>query len=158
HGEATLGALMQLTGVGNGAMGGPGGVMMNGPGGNSQAAMLLVQKLQMQYNTPERQRDVLAVHILEDIGTPEARQTLAKLAKGAPGVELTTASQAALEHLSAAGKERPRQITAERLWIDLGSDDAMQAFKAMCSLVAVPEQAAAVVRKELKPAPVIEDK
>src|SRR5579883_27655 len=161
HGEAALGALTQMTG-GNAAMGGGGMggrvVMMGGPGGNSQAAMVLAQKLQMQYNTPERQRDVLAVHILEEIGTTEARQTLAKLAKGAPGVELTTASQAALDHLAAAVKERPRQTTLEQLWIELGNDDAMRAFKAMCGLAAAPEQAAAVLRKELKPAPVIEDK
>ena len=57
----------------------------------------------MSLLTPERQRDVLAVHLLEEIGTPEARQTLAKLSKGAPGVELTTAAQAVLDHLTALG-------------------------------------------------------
>ena len=54
-----------------------------------------MQKLLAKYNTPERQHDALAVGILEDIGTPEARQILSKLAKGAPGVGVTTAAKAA---------------------------------------------------------------
>jgi HEAT repeat protein len=163
HGEAALGALLQMNGGGgNGGMGGMPGMpvmgVMVGPGGNNQAAMLLMQKLQMLYNTPERQRDVLAVSILEEIGTPEARQTLTKLSKGAPGVGLTTASKAALDHLAAAAKERPRPAAPEQLWTDLGSDDAARAFRAMCILSATPEEAAALVRKELKPVPVVEDK
>ncbi len=34
--------------------------------------MLLMQKLQAQFNSPERQRDLRAVHILEEIGTAQA--------------------------------------------------------------------------------------
>lgn len=159
HGEAALGALLQQTGGGNAANGGmPPGVIVNGMGGNNQAAMLLLQKLQAQYKTPERQRDVLAVHVLEEIGTPEARQTLAKLAKGAPGVELTSASKAALDHVAAAVKEQPRQAAPEQLWTDLGSDDAARAFQTLCRLVAAPDRAVALLRKELKPVAVIEER
>jgi hypothetical protein len=159
HGEAALGALTQMNGGGNPAVAGmaPGMVMPGMPGGN-QAAMLLLQKLQVQYNTPERQRDVLAVGILQEIGTPEARQTLSKLSKGAPGVGLTTASKAALDHLAAAVKERPQQATSEQLWNDLGSDDAARAFRAMCALSATPQEGAALLRKQLKPVPVVEEK
>jgi WD40 repeat protein len=164
HGEAALGALLQAGGGGgNPAMGGgaamPGmpGMVVMAPGGANQATMLLMQKLQLQYSTPERQRDVLAVGILEEIGTREARQTLSKLSKGAPGVNLTTAAKAAVDHLAAA-KERPGPAPSEQLWTDLGSDDATKAFRAMSALSASPQEAAALVRKQLKPVPVVEDK
>jgi len=158
HGEAALGALMQNSGGGgNGAMiGGPPGMIIRA--GGNQATMLLMQKLQAKYNTPERQRDVLAVGILEEIGTPEARQTLSKLSKGAPGVGLTTAAKSALDHVAAAVKKQPQQATPEQLWTDLGSDDAARAFRAMCTLSATPQEAAALLRKQLKPVPVVEDK
>jgi Tol biopolymer transport system component len=158
HGEAALGALMQMNGGGNGGL--ALGALLVGaaaPGGDNQAAMLLLQKLQTKYHTPEHQRAVLAAHILGEIGTPEARQTLAKLAKGAAGAELTTAAKAALDRLSAAGKQA-RPAAPEQSWADLGSGDAKQAFQAMCRLAAAPEQSAALLRKELKPAPIIEEK
>ncbi|HEY7329654.1 MAG TPA: hypothetical protein VH592_18590 [Gemmataceae bacterium] len=160
HGEAALGALLQLGGgnVAMGAVNGPPGMIMMKGGVNSQAAMLLLQKLQMQYDTPERQRDVMAVHVLEEIGTPEARQILMKLSKGAAGVPLTTEAKAALDRLATAKGGKPRQAKPEQLWTDLGSDDAVVAFKAMCSLAAAPEQAAALMGKELKPVSVIQDK
>jgi hypothetical protein len=162
HGEAALGALLQLSG-GNAGMGGvmagmPGGALIMKGGGNSQAAMLLLQKLQMQYDTPERRRDVFAVHVLEEIGTPEARQTLLKLSKGAAGVPLTTEAKSALDHLAAVKGPKTRQATPKQLWADLGSDDAAIAFKAMCSLASAPEQAATLLGKELKPIRVVEDK
>jgi hypothetical protein len=163
HGEAALGALIHLNGGNNpGAAGiavAPGGaaVFMGGPGGDNQAALVLMQKLQAKYNTPEHQREVLAAHILGEIGTPEARQTLAKLSKGAASAELTTAAKAALDNLSAARKQAG-PAAPEQLWADLGNDDAKKAFQAMCRLAAAPEQTAALLRKELKPAPIIEDK
>lgn len=163
HGEAALGALLEANGSGGNAAGMapgmPGGrVVMMARGGNNQATMLLLQKLQAQYDMPERQRGVVAVGILEQIGTPEARQTLTKLSKGAAGVGLTTASKAALDHLAAAAKELPHSATPEQLWTDLGSDDAAKAFRAMCTLVAAPQEAATLLRKQLKPIPVVEDK
>ncbi|HTU17025.1 MAG TPA: hypothetical protein VMG10_03115 [Gemmataceae bacterium] len=160
HGEAALGALMQSNGGGNPVPGMAPGMVMPGMGmaGGSQATMLLLQKLQAKYNTPERQRNVLAVGILEEIGTPEARQTLAKLSKGAPGVALTTSAKTALDHLAAAAKERPLQATPEQLWTDLGSNDAPRAFRAICNLTADPRQAVTLVRKQLKPVPVVEDR
>jgi WD40 repeat protein len=159
HGEAALGALAQMAGgnANGGGMPGMGG--MGGMGGGAgNAPQLLMQKLQALYNTPERQRDLRAVHILEEIGTPQARQTLSKLAKGAAGTSLTVESKGALDRLSAAVKERPRQASSDELWTDLGSDDAAKAFKAMCSLSAAPEQTVALFRKQLKPVPIVEDK
>jgi hypothetical protein len=134
------------------------GMVVMAPGGNNQATTILTQKLLMQYNTPERQRDVQAVRILEEIGTPESKQTLTKLSKGASGVGLTTEAKAALERLTAAVKDRPRQATPEELWTELGSDDAAKAYKAMCVLSAAPAQAVTLLSKELKPVPFVEDK
>lgn len=158
HGEAALGALLEANGGGgNAVMIGANIAAAMAPGGDNQAAVLLLQKLQAKYHTPEHQRAAVAAQILGEIGTPEARQMLAKLAKGAAGAELTTAAKAALDRLSAAGK-RARPASPEQSWADLGSGDAKQAFQAMCRLAATPEQAAARLRKELKPAPIIEDK
>jgi hypothetical protein len=147
HGEAALGALMQVYGtqVNQGAVGG-------------NAGIVLLQKLNLQFNTPERARDIKAVQVLEEIGTPEARAVLEKLSKGAAGVGLTTEAKAALERLSAAAPERPRETTEEQLWADLASDDAGRAFRAMCGLSAKPEQAVALFRKRLKPVPIVEEK
>jgi WD40 repeat protein len=47
----------------------------------------------------ERLRSVRAIEVLERIGTPEARQVLEGLAKGAPGARLTQESQAAVQRL-----------------------------------------------------------
>jgi RNA polymerase sigma factor (sigma-70 family) len=44
-------------------------------------------------------RELRAVRVLEKIGTPEARQLLEELAKGAPSARLTVAAKAALERL-----------------------------------------------------------
>jgi hypothetical protein len=147
HGEAALGALMQVYGAqfNQGAVGG-------------NAGLVLMQKLNLQYNTPERTRDIKAVHFLEEIGTPEARSVLEKLSKGAAGVGLTTEAKTALEHLSAAAPQRPREATDEQLWADLASDDASRAFRAMCGLSAAPDKAVALFQKQLKPVPVVEDK
>jgi hypothetical protein len=148
HGEAALGALTQ-------AFGGQ-AVNQGVPGGN--AAVILMQKLGVLYNTPERARDIKAVHVLEEIGTPETRIVLEKLAKGAAGVGLTTEAKSALDRLTAADKERPRQLTEEQLWADLANDDAARAFRAMCGLSAAPRQAVDLFGKHLKPVPVVEEK
>ena len=49
--------------------------------------------------TPERLRIQRAVMVLEQIGTPEARQLLEKLSKGAEGALLTEEARAALKRL-----------------------------------------------------------
>lgn len=147
HGEAALGALMQQYGA-----------QVNQGVVSGNAGIVLLQKLNLQYNTPERARDLKAVHILEEIGTPEARAVLEKLSKGAAGASLTTESKAALDRLSAAASGRPNQATEEQLWADLASDDAGRAFRAMCGLAATPQQAVALFQKRLKPVPVVEEK
>jgi hypothetical protein len=137
HGEAALGALPQ-----------------NGNVRRNNFGMSFEQKLRDLYNTPERARDLKAVRILEAIGTPDARQVLEKLAKGAAAVSLTTAAKSALDR--PAVQERPHTPTSEELWTDLASEDAARAYRAMCALT--PAQALALFQKELKPMPVVEDK
>ena len=140
HGEAVVGALGQHPNQQRNRFG-----------------MTFEQKLRIQYDTPERARDVKAVHILTEIGTPEVRPILEKLSKGAAGVRLTTEAKTALDSLAAA-KERPRVPAADELWTDLASDDAGRAYRAMCGLWSAPPQALALFQKELKPMPVVEDK
>jgi hypothetical protein len=54
--------------------------------------------------TSEPLRQLLAVEVLEHIGTAEACELLTKLAGGAPGARLTREAKAALERL----KRRPK--------------------------------------------------
>ena len=49
--------------------------------------------------TPERLRALRAVMVLEQIGTPEARQLLEKLSKGAEGALLTEDAKAAVRRM-----------------------------------------------------------
>jgi hypothetical protein len=140
HGEAAVGALRQNSDPQRRAFG-----------------MTFEQKLANQYNTPERARELRAVRILEQIGTPEARHVLEKLAKGAAGVNLTVASKAALDRLTAA-KATPSSSSSDDLWSDLGSDDAARAYRAIGRLSTDPEQAVSLLAKQLKPVPVIEGK
>ena len=49
-------------------------------------------------------REERAIIVLEMVGTPEAREALQALARGAPGALLTTAAQAALKRMGAAVK------------------------------------------------------
>jgi hypothetical protein len=141
HGEAALGALLQNP---------------NRPQ-NAHGMMTFEQKLLNQYSTPERARDLKAVRVLEEIGTPEARKVLEKLSKGAAGVRLTTASKSALDRLAQV-KETPTPSTPDDLWSDLGSDDAARAYRAMGKLSATPKESVAILGKRLKPVPVVLEK
>jgi WD40 repeat protein len=49
--------------------------------------------------TPEKLRQLRALEVLEQIGTPDARQILAKLAQGVPEARLTREAKAALQRL-----------------------------------------------------------
>jgi WD40 repeat protein len=55
--------------------------------------------------TPEQQSDVRAVRLLEQVGTPEARQALEALAKDAPGWWVVQEATAALERLARRAKK-----------------------------------------------------
>jgi hypothetical protein len=52
----------------------------------------------------EKLRTLRGVEVLEQLGTAEAKQHLAKLSRGAPGSRLTEAAKAAMERLALPGK------------------------------------------------------
>lgn len=60
----------------------------------------MLAKLESQILTGAALREVRALEALEHIGTPDARQVLARLAKGAPAALLTREAQAALHRLA----------------------------------------------------------
>jgi hypothetical protein len=143
HGEAALGALAALS--------------PNQPQG--QAVRIMQTKLEAQYATPERARALLAVQVLERLGTPEANQLLEKLAKGAAGARLTVSAKGALERL--ANPTEPAlsgEAAAEELWNDLASDDAVKAFRAVRGLASAPKKALPLLSERLKPAPLVDQK
>jgi WD40 repeat protein len=57
--------------------------------------------------SPEDLRQLRAAEVLERIGSPDARQVLEVLAKGAPGAELTRDAQAAAERLARKNSATP---------------------------------------------------
>jgi WD40 repeat protein len=138
HGEAALGALSDL----------PQEKRQFGGG----AVPIMYNKLEGLYATADQQRSVKAVDVLEQIGTPEARQLLEKLSKGAAGTKLTKAAKTALERLKNTGaKDGAKPANAEALWNDLASDDAVAAYRAIRGLAAMPKEAMPLLREHLKP-------
>jgi hypothetical protein len=83
HGEAGLGAILQ---VGEDQR-------------QTQAMNVMVVKLEKQLASPERQRAIKSVRVLESIGSDGAKSLLDKLSKGAAGARLTTDAKAALERM-----------------------------------------------------------
>jgi RNA polymerase sigma factor (sigma-70 family) len=63
-------------------------------------AELLLKKLQSAGPSPDQLRALRAIEVLEQIGTPGARELLGSLAKGAPGGGPDPQAKAALERLS----------------------------------------------------------
>jgi hypothetical protein len=66
----------------------------------------LLELLHEQLPTEERLRALRALQVLEHIGTPEARQVLESLAKGAPAARLTREAVASLKRLGGKPAER----------------------------------------------------
>jgi hypothetical protein len=83
HGDAALGAL----------------VLLGNDRGNLRPVQVMIMKLERQVASPDRQRALKTVQILEKIGNDEARQMLEQLSKGAAGARLTVDAKTALERL-----------------------------------------------------------
>jgi hypothetical protein len=125
----------------------------------TRALAILQMKLEAQYATPERQRALHAVDVLEQIGTPEARQALEKLAKGAAGTRLTKAAKGSLERLKESGdKAQAKQGNPEALWNDLAGDDAPAAYRAIRAFAAMPKEAMTIFRAKVKPVVAVDAK
>jgi hypothetical protein len=141
HGEAALGALRQL----------PPNVGFN------QNVMMMTQRLDRVYNTSDRQRALKGVLVLEGVGSPEAKQLLEELARGAAGAPLTVAAKAALDRLKSRPAADPAHAQGpEALWGDLAGADAPRAFQAILQLAARPQTTLPWLREHVKPAPVPE--
>jgi hypothetical protein len=74
-----------------------------------QLRALLDEVSQRQWHpTPEILRQVRAVEVLERIGTPEARELLAALSRGAAGARLTCEARTAAHRSGEQGPSTPR--------------------------------------------------
>jgi len=60
---------------------------------------LILQKLDEIPEDPELPQQILVIHVLEQMGTPEARQFLQAVADGAPGAALTQEAHDALQRM-----------------------------------------------------------
>jgi DNA-binding beta-propeller fold protein YncE len=119
------------------------------------AVQSLMNRLEAQANTPDRQRSLKAVGILARIGSAQARALVEELAKGAPGVALTVEAKMALDRwASASANSAVAPASAETLWADLAREDAGRAYRAIHALAAAPQQALPLLRQHLKPASV----
>jgi hypothetical protein len=67
----------------------------------------LLDKLQGPVTQPEVLRGLRAVEVLENIGTPEAREALRRLGTGAPGSRLTREARSSLERLNRRAAVKP---------------------------------------------------
>jgi WD40 repeat protein len=70
-----------------------------------QRVEALLQKLKGPVTHPERLRALRSIEVLEQIGTPEAREVLAAVAQGAPEAQLTQDAKAALERLALTARK-----------------------------------------------------
>ncbi len=77
----------------------------------------ILEELNRQILSPDQLRGIRAIEVLEHIGTPEARQVLETLAKGAPEARLTQEAKASLQRLAkgpvvapSAPKERGQKL------------------------------------------------
>jgi hypothetical protein len=68
----------------------------------------LIDKLDGPVTLPDLLRSLRAVELLELIGTPQSRQVLEPLAKGAPGHRITEAAQGAIARLDKRLKAAPK--------------------------------------------------
>src|SRR5205823_1163704 len=79
-------------------------VLANPPSAEARSrAKNLLERLDGPVAAPEDLRMVRAVEVLERVGTAEARDLLARLAKGAAGARLTTEASASLGRLTKKG-------------------------------------------------------
>jgi internalin A len=98
------------------------------------------------FNAPSRPwiRAQRAVAILEQFGTPEARQVLESLASGEAEALPTVAARAALGRRKGA-------VDQGKLWAELADPDEGKAILALLPLAAKPKETIALFEKCLKP-------
>jgi hypothetical protein len=107
-----------------------------------------LEKMEAQPTSPERIRHLRTLHVLELTGTPQARQALQAVAKGAAESPLTQAAQAAIDRL---GEPAPAvEQKPDALWKVLAKTDARQAFSAVRALADTPRTAVPLLREKLK--------
>ena len=114
---------------------------------NSQPLMMLMMRLDGDRHGGQEQQ-LLAVDVLERIGTAEARELLTTLSKGAATAPLTVRAKAALDTLAKRGDARG-DARLETLWADLGSEDVLKAYTALRALARRPAEAVPMLRQKL---------
>ncbi len=115
---------------------------------NSQPLMMLMMRLDGDRHGAHEQQ-LLAVDVLERIGTAEARELLTTLSKGAATAPLTVRAKAALDTLAKRGDARG-DAKLETLWADLGSEDVLKAYTALRALARRPAEAVPMLRQKLR--------
>ncbi len=114
-------------------------------------ARKFMDKLAAQYPTLEQVQHYHALQILHKIGTPAAQQFLETLAKGAPEALLTREAKRLADELAREKTQPEAAATLEKLWTDLGSADASQAYVALRRLANQPMQAVPFLKEKIGP-------
>ncbi len=83
--------------------------------------------------TREQVQALQAIHVLEQIGSDEARGLLGAMSKGALASRLTRQAKQALARLEKGARPLAADAKIERLWTFLADEDARPAFQAMRS-------------------------
>jgi hypothetical protein len=110
----------------------------------------VIEQLRLQSSSAEEIQALNALTVLRRIGTPEARQLLDELAKGASEATLSQrakiTSELVQQNFSLVAEEAP----LESLWTDLADQDAQRAFQALQVLVRRPKESAEFLGKQLQ--------
>ncbi len=118
--------------------------------GRDEVPRRLLAKLQNRYPTPAQLHQFRALEVLEQIGSPAARDFLKALADGAPEAGLSRRAKAALDRLSHRLAAYGAEVPLGALWNALADEDAPQAYRAMLTLAGRGDQAIAFLGDQLR--------